>query len=86
MKIYHAGDTDLIPEMKDLGEIDVAMLPMGGTFTMDVDEMIQAANIIKAKVTVPMHYKRLLGVNTKEAEEKAVSNIQGKVEILEEVS
>lgn len=71
-KIYHAGDTDFIPEMRDLAskKLDIAMLPMGGTYTMDVFEMINAANTIRAKYTVPMHYKRLLGENYKLAEEK----------------
>lgn len=57
-RIYHAGDTDLIPEMKQLGRVDVAFLPIGGTFTMDIDEAIQAALAIKPKVAVPMHNLR----------------------------
>lgn len=70
-KIYHAGDTDIIPEMETLRNLhlDVAILPIGGTFTMDVHEAATAANIIQAKITVPMHYKRLLGDNSAEAEE-----------------
>ncbi len=75
--IYHAGDTDFISEMKSLGKIDLAMLPMGGTYTMDVDEAIQAANTINAKITVPMHYKRLLGAKYKEAEEKFTMAVKG---------
>lgn len=64
-KIYHAGDTDFIPEMKELvkEQLDIAMLPIGGTYTMDVAEAIEAANAIKAKKTIPMHYKNLLGNN-----------------------
>ncbi len=85
-RIYHAGDTDFIPEMKELGNLDVAMLPIGGTYTMDVSEAIEAANVIKSKITVPMHYRRLLGVKAKDAEEKFVSSVKGRVEILEEVS
>ena len=53
--IYHAGDTDLIPEMQDLGRIDVALLPIGGTFTMDIDEAVQAAIAMNPKVVIPMH-------------------------------
>lgn len=88
-KIYHAGDTDFIPEMKDLvaENIDIAMLPMGGTYTMDVSEAIEAANSIKAKITIPMHYRRLLGDKYKEAEEKLKHGVtSSKVVILEEVS
>lgn len=87
-RIYHAGDTDFIEEMKSLGKLglDVAMLPMGGTYTMDVNEMIEAANAIGAKYTVPMHYKDLLGKNYQEAEEKLKKGvINSKVLILEEV-
>jgi transposase-like protein len=38
-KIYNAGDTDFIPVMKKLGKVDVAMLPIGGSFTTDVEEI-----------------------------------------------
>jgi L-ascorbate metabolism protein UlaG (beta-lactamase superfamily) len=57
-KIYHAGDTDLIPEMKTLNNIDVAFLPIGGTFTMDIEEAVQAALTIKPKIVIPMHYMK----------------------------
>ncbi|MCK4252173.1 MBL fold metallo-hydrolase [candidate division WOR-3 bacterium] len=53
--IYHAGDTDFIPEMKKIGKVDVALLPIGGTFTMDLQEAVQAAIAIKPKVVIPMH-------------------------------
>jgi L-ascorbate metabolism protein UlaG (beta-lactamase superfamily) len=56
--IYHAGDTDLIAEMKDLGRVDVAFLPIGGTYTMNIDEAIEAALVIKPVVAVPMHHLR----------------------------
>lgn len=87
-KIYHAGDTDFTEEMKKLKDLnlDVAMMPMGGNFTMDVDEMIEAANHIGAKVTIPMHYRRLLGDKYKEAEEKLKAGVtNSKVMILEEL-
>ena len=54
--IYHAGDTDLIPEMKELGDIDVALLPIGGTYTMDVNEATKAALTLNPKVVIPMHH------------------------------
>jgi len=53
--IYHAGDTDFIPEMRELRDIDVALLPIGGTFTMDIQEAVEAAIAIKPKVVIPMH-------------------------------
>lgn len=53
--IYHAGDTDFIPEMRQLDPIDVALLPSGGTYTMDNDEAAEAAVAINPKVVIPMH-------------------------------
>jgi L-ascorbate metabolism protein UlaG (beta-lactamase superfamily) len=54
--IYHAGDTDVIPEMKEFGKVDIAFLPIGGTFTMDIQEAVQATSIIDPKIVVPMHF------------------------------
>jgi L-ascorbate metabolism protein UlaG (beta-lactamase superfamily) len=53
--VYHAGDTEVIPEMENLGSVDVALLPIDGAFTMDIDEAIVAAKTIKPKVVIPMH-------------------------------
>jgi len=64
IKVYHAGDTDLIPEMKNLSSagIDIALLPMGGGFTMNAGEAAKAASIIKPKIAIPMHYASISGV------------------------
>ena len=55
--VYHAGDTERIPEMKDLSNrnITVALLPCGGTYTMDFEEATDAAIDIKPQILVPMH-------------------------------
>lgn len=53
--IYHAGDTDFIPEMKDLKNIYLALLPSGGTYTMDNQEAAEAALAINPKFVIPMH-------------------------------
>lgn len=53
--LYHAGDTDLIPEMQDYPKIDVALVPIGGTFTMDIQEAVEAVKVIKPKIVIPMH-------------------------------
>ncbi len=53
--VYHAGDTDFISEMKKLGHVDVALLPSGGTYTMDNPEAAEATLAIKPVVVVPMH-------------------------------
>ena len=60
LRIYHAGDTDLIPEMRDI-EADVALLPIGGKYTMNAEEAAEAANIIKPQVAVPMHWGTIIG-------------------------
>ncbi|HEX9920770.1 MAG TPA: MBL fold metallo-hydrolase [Candidatus Methylomirabilis sp.] len=56
--IYHAGDTDLIPEMRELGEIEVALLPIGGTFTMNLREALEAALTISPEAVIPIHHLR----------------------------
>jgi L-ascorbate metabolism protein UlaG (beta-lactamase superfamily) len=60
LRIYHAGDTDLIPEMEHI-EADVALLPVGGTYTMDAAEAAEAANLIKPRLAIPMHWGTLAG-------------------------
>ena len=60
LRIYHAGDTDVIPEMDDI-EADIALLPVGGTYTMTADEAAQAANRIQPKVAIPMHHSTIVG-------------------------
>lgn len=54
-RIYHAGDTELIPEMNNLN-VDIALLPIGGEYTMNVQEAAEAVTRIKAKIAIPMHY------------------------------
>ncbi len=54
-RIYHAGDTGLIDEMKDLGRIDLALLPIGGKFTMNMGQAVEAVKLIKPTIVVPMH-------------------------------
>jgi len=63
--IYHAGDTDLIPEMKQFRNIDIALLPIGGTYTMNAGEAAKAAGIIRPKFAIPMHYGTVSGVGDK---------------------
>ncbi len=58
--IYYAGDTDLIPEMKGL-RADIAILPVGGTYTMNAEEAAVAVKIVGAKEGVPMHYGSIVG-------------------------
>lgn len=60
VRIYHAGDTDLIPEMKEM-QVDIALLPVSGTYVMTATEAIEAAKQIRPKVAVPMHYDTIVG-------------------------
>lgn len=69
LRIYHAGDTDLIPEMEDI-EADVALLPVGGKYTMDAAEAAEAANLIKPRLAIPMHWGTIVG--TKQDAERFV--------------
>jgi len=55
-RIYHSGDTELIPEMKGIGAIDVMLVPISGIYVMDVDEAVKAVTMIRPKLVIPMHY------------------------------
>ncbi|MBI2559062.1 MBL fold metallo-hydrolase [Candidatus Woesearchaeota archaeon] len=79
-RIYHAGDTDNIPEMAYLKNIDIALLPVSGTYVMTAEEAADAANKIMPKVAVPMHYGSIVG--TKADAEKFKKLCKCKVEIL----
>ncbi len=57
-KIYHAGDTGLTVEMGLLADdgVDVALLPIGGNYTMDIDDAVRAVRMVKPRIAVPMHF------------------------------
>ena len=65
--IYHSGDTDVIPEMKNLtgymqkGKEFIALLPVGGRYTMTAEEAASAANVIKPTLAIPMHWGSVVG-------------------------
>ncbi len=60
-KIYYAGDTDLTPEMKALKDIDLALLPVGGTYTMNPAEAAEATKQFKPKMALPYHWGDIIG-------------------------
>lgn len=60
-RIYHAGDTDHIPEMANLGKIDVAILPISGGPVMTADEAAEAVGTIRPRAAIPMHIGRHRG-------------------------
>jgi len=60
--VYHAGDTDAIHEMSSIsGKVDIALLPIGGTYTMNAEEAVYAIKLIKPKIVIPMHYGTIVG-------------------------
>jgi len=62
VSVYHSGDSDLIPEMKEINRENlIALLPIGGTYTMNVEEAVKAAEYVKSKITIPMHYGEIVG-------------------------
>ena len=77
---YIAGDTDRIPEMKTFQNIDVAMLPVSGTYVMTAEEAAAAALDIKPKVAVPMHYNSIVG--TKKDAETFAEKLKGKIDVV----
>ena len=60
VSIYFAGDTDVIPEMKGL-KPDIAILPVGGHYTMGIEEALKAIEDIEPKIVIPMHYGKIIG-------------------------
>ncbi|RLG03285.1 MAG: MBL fold metallo-hydrolase [Thaumarchaeota archaeon] len=60
VRIYHAGDTDFIPEMREL-KVDVALIPVSGTYVMTAEEAAEAVNTFKPKLAIPMHYGSIVG-------------------------
>ena len=61
IRIYHAGDTDKIPEMSQLKNIDIALLPVSGIYVMTWQEAVEATKVIKPKLAIPTHYSSIVG-------------------------
>lgn len=81
-RIYHAGDTDNIPEMDGL-EVDIALLPVSGTYVMTAPEAAEAARRIGPKIAIPMHYGAGV-VGTRADAERFAELYDGRVVILEQ--
>jgi L-ascorbate metabolism protein UlaG (beta-lactamase superfamily) len=78
ISIYHAGDTDDIPEMEGC-RCDIALLPVSGTYVMTADEAAHAALAIRPKSAIPMHYGEVAG---SPADAKRFQELlKGKVEV-----
>ena len=64
--LYHAGDTSLSSEMQLIGDFyrpDIVMLPIGGTYTMDIEQAVKAAELLGASEVIPMHYNTFEAIN-----------------------
>ncbi len=77
-RFYHAGDTDVIPEMKGV-DVDVAFLPVSGTYVMTAEEAVDAAKMMKVKVVVPMHFGTIVGSKADAERFRKLSNCETKI-------
>ncbi|MCS7123563.1 MAG: MBL fold metallo-hydrolase [Candidatus Aenigmarchaeota archaeon] len=78
VRIFHSGDSDFIPEFKELKNIDVALLPVSGVYVMDWEEAAEAALAINPKIAVPMHYNSIVG--TTEDAKNFAKALEGKIQ------
>jgi L-ascorbate metabolism protein UlaG (beta-lactamase superfamily) len=60
-RLYHSGDTDVIPEMDSVTGVDVALLPVSGVYVMTAGEAAEAARRIQPRVAIPMHWGEHIG-------------------------
>ena len=78
-RIYVAGDTDYIPEMKNF-RVDIALLPVSGTYVMTAEEAVRAALDIGPKIAIPMHYGSIVG--SKDDADRFAEGLKGKIEVV----
>jgi len=73
LRFYLAGDTDFIEPMAELRseKIDIAFLPIGGKYTMDVEEAVEAVDAIRPRIVVPVHYNYIQGTEADVGQFKA---------------
>ncbi len=82
VRFYHSGDSDATPEMKSL-EVDVAFLPVSGTYVMTAEEASEAAKAMKVDVVIPMHVGALVGSGADALRFKRLVGSKPAVQILE---
>ena len=78
VRVYHTGDADLIPEMKQF-KTDIAFLPVSGTYVMTAEEAAEAAKVLKPKIAIPMHYGAIVG--TADDAKKFAELLKGLVDV-----
>jgi L-ascorbate metabolism protein UlaG (beta-lactamase superfamily) len=80
LRIYHAGDTDYIPEMNEIKNLHLAFIPVGGNnLTMNEDEAAMVVNQIKPEKVVPMHYE----IKNNEVLKKFRSLVDKSIQVIE---
>jgi len=77
-RIYLAGDTDHIPEMKTF-KADIALLPVSGTYVMTAEEAVNAAVDINPGIAIPMHFNSIVGTESDAL--KFAEALKGKIEV-----
>ncbi len=83
VRFYHAGDSDLTPEMRAVN-VDVALLPVSGTYVMTPEEASEAAKAMKTNVAIPMHFAAIVGSREDAVKFKKLVGDRCAVEILEQ--
>jgi L-ascorbate metabolism protein UlaG (beta-lactamase superfamily) len=78
-RVYYAGDTDFIPEMTELQEVDVALLPVGGTYTLSAAEAANACKAIGCKSAVPYHWGDIVGSKSDAEQFVQLAECEGKL-------
>jgi len=86
--VYFAGDTGLFGDMKLIGERDklhLALLPIGGNFTMDIDDAVEAVKLLNCDQVAPMHYGTfpVIAADPQEFKQKVESQTQAQCVVLE---
>ncbi len=83
--IYHAGDTCLNSEMKTIGEVfepDMALLPIGGFYTMDIEQAVKASEWLGVTAVVPMHYNTFDVISVDISEFERQIREKGKIPVI----
>jgi L-ascorbate metabolism protein UlaG (beta-lactamase superfamily) len=77
-RLYHSGDTDVIPEMDSVTGVDVALLPVSGVYVMTSQEAAEAARRIQPRVAIPMHWGSHIGTveDARDFAEKATVEVR----------
>ena len=80
-QVYFTGDTEDIPEMRNLKNIDIAFVCMNQPFTMDIDQASQAVLAFKPKIVYPYHYRGQGGLSDVESFKKKVNDVDSKIDV-----